>query len=81
VTSEAANECRRAAGGYAVSEARIPYTAWPDATLEGERETLASIYAFVLQSHQERQKATLSKRDEDVGSASDRSGAAPVTRA
>ena len=34
-----------------MSGARIPYTARPDATPEGERETLASIYAFVLQSH------------------------------
>jgi hypothetical protein len=63
-----------------VSGARIAYTARPDATPEGERETLASIYAFVLRSHQERQKPTLSRRAEDAGSAPDGSGVAPVTR-
>ncbi len=64
-----------------MSGARIAYTARPDATSEGERETLASIYAFVLQSHRERQKAALPKRAEDAASAPDGSGAAPVTRA
>ena len=64
-----------------MSGARIAYTARPDATPEGERETLASVYAFVLRSHRERQKATLPKRAEDAGSAPDGSGAAPVTRA
>ena len=63
-----------------MSGARIAYTARPDATPEGEREALASIYAFVLRTHQERQKSTLSIRAEDAGSAPDGSGAAPVTR-
>jgi hypothetical protein len=63
-----------------VSGARIAYTARPDATPKGERETLASIYAFVLRTHQKRPKATLSKRAEDAGSTPDGSGAAPVTR-
>ena len=54
-----------------VSGARIAYTARPDATPEGERETLASIYAFVLRTHQERQEAVPSKRAEDAGSAPD----------
>ncbi len=54
-----------------MSGSRIAYTARPDATPEGEREMLASIYAFVLQSHRERQKSTLPKRAEDAGSAPD----------
>ena len=63
-----------------MSGTRIAYTARPDITPEGERETLASIYAFVLRTHQVRQKSTLSKRAEDAGSTPDGSGAAPVTR-
>ena len=63
-----------------MSGARIAYTARSDATPERERETLASIYAFVLRTHQERQKTTLPKRAEDDGSAPDGSGAAPVAR-
>ena len=64
-----------------MSGARIAYIARPDATPEGERETLANVYAFVVQSHRERQKAALPKCAEDDGSTPDGSGAAPVTRA
>jgi hypothetical protein len=63
-----------------VSGARIIYTARPDATPESERETLASIYAFVLRTHQERQKAASSSRPEDAERRPDGSGAAPVAR-
>ena len=63
-----------------MSGARIAYTVRPDATPEGERAALASIYAFVLRTHQERQEAVPSKRAEDADSTPDGSGAAPVTR-
>jgi hypothetical protein len=63
-----------------VSGTRIAYTARSDATPEGERETLASVYAFVLRTHQERQKPTPSSRAEDAGSTPDGPGAATVAR-
>lgn len=63
-----------------MSEARITYTARPDATPESERETLASIYAFVLRTHQERQKAATSSRPEDAERRPDGPGTAPITR-
>jgi hypothetical protein len=40
-----------------VSDARITYTPRSDATPAGELNALAFVYAFVLQKHQERQKA------------------------
>ena len=38
------------------SEARIVYAPRPDATPEAERSVLASVYAFILQKHQEKKK-------------------------
>lgn len=35
---------------------RIVYTPRPDATPETELATLANVYAFILQKHQEKQK-------------------------
>lgn len=49
-----------------MSESRITYTARTDATLESEREVLASVFAFVLRIHQEREKAACANRSEDV---------------
>lgn len=63
-----------------MSGPRIAYTARPDATPESERETLASIYAFVLRAHQERQKAAPPSRTEDVERRSDGPEAAPIAR-
>ena len=54
-----------------MSDARITYTAQPGATPESERETLASIYAFVLRVHQERQKAAPSSRREEAAATYD----------
>ena len=59
---------------------RIAYTARPDATPEGERETLASIYAFVLRTHQERQEAAPSSRHEDAERTLGGLGTSPITR-
>ena len=78
--SEAARGLRGAAGGRAVSGARIAYTARPDATPEGERETLASVYAFVLRTHQDRQKAVPSSRPEIVERGPDGPEATPFAR-
>ncbi len=61
-----------------MSGARVAYTARPDATPEGERETLANIYAFVLRTHQERQKAAPPSRTEDAERRSDGPEAAPA---
>ena len=63
-----------------MSGARVAYTVRPDATPEGERETLASVYAFVLQSHQERQKAAPTSRPEDAERRPHGPGAATVAR-
>jgi hypothetical protein len=40
----------------AMSSARIVYAPHPDATPETELSTLANVYAFILQKHQEKQK-------------------------
>ncbi len=63
-----------------MSGTRISYAALPDATPEGERETLASIYAFVLRAHQERQKAVPPSHPEAAERSSDGSDRAPATR-
>ncbi len=47
-----------------MSEVRIAYTARADATPGSERETLASIYAFVLRTHQERLEAAPTRHPE-----------------
>ncbi len=61
-----------------MSGTRISYTARPDATPESEREALASIYAFVLRTHQERHKAAPSSRTEAAERRSDGPEAAPA---
>ena len=61
-----------------MSGARISYTSRPHATPEGERETLAGVYAFVLRAHQERQKAAPSSRTETAERRSDGPEAAPA---
>ena len=63
-----------------MSGARISYTARPDATPEGERETLAGVYAFVLRAHQERQKAAPSNRPEAAERRLDGPEATPFAR-
>ena len=49
-----------------MSGIRITYDARPDATPESEREILATVYAFVLRTHQERQKASCPCPSEDA---------------
>jgi hypothetical protein len=62
-----------------VKEVRITYNARPDATPESDREVLANIYAFVLRTHQERQKTSPSGRPEDAEGSPDDPGASPTT--
>jgi len=52
--------------GYGVSGIRITYEARPDATPESEREVLATVYAFVLRTNQERQKTSRPCTAEDA---------------
>jgi hypothetical protein len=49
-----------------VDKLSITYAPRLDATPEAELGALSSIYAFILQKHQERQKATLPGGPEDV---------------
>ena len=62
-----------------MSGTRITYNARPDATPESEREILASVYAFVLRTHQEKQKSSSTNPTEDVEGNPDDPGAAPIT--
>jgi len=48
-----------------MSRPRVTYTARPDATPEGKISALASVYAFVLRKHRERQKAAGTSGGED----------------
>ncbi len=63
-----------------MSEARITYKPRPDATPETELKMLASIYAFVLRTHQERQETFSPSPPEDAEGNPDESGAAPIFR-
>lgn len=47
---------------------RITYTPHPDGTLEREAETLAAVYAFVLECHANRK--AFEANNEDIDSAS-----------
>ncbi len=62
-----------------MNEPHITYNARPDVTPEAEREILASIYAFVLRTHQERQMSSASSRIENAEGNLDEPGAAPIT--
>ena len=64
--------------GYDVSGIRITYEARPDATPESEREVLATVYAFVLRTHQERQKTSPPCPAEDAEGNLGEPGTAPV---
>ncbi len=57
----------------------ITYDARPDATPDSELETLASVYAFVLRTHQERQKISSPSPTEDGEGNTDGPGAVPIT--
>jgi hypothetical protein len=54
------------------TEPRIVYTPRADATPEGELNTLATVYAFILQRHHERQKASCSGGLDDNAMESER---------
>jgi hypothetical protein len=49
-----------------MNEAPITYVTRPDATPEAELGALRSVYAFILQKHRERQKATLPGSPDDA---------------
>lgn len=60
-----------------MSEIHIIYTARQDATPESERQALARVYAFVLQTYQEQQKVSAPGRPEDAESSPGGPGSAP----
>jgi hypothetical protein len=54
---------------------RVTYTPRPDATPEAEICALVSVYAFILQKNQERQRATRLGSPDDAERRSDEIGA------
>ena len=63
-----------------MSETHVTYKPRPDATPETEKEVLASVYAFVLRTHRERQEASFPRLPEDAEGNPDEPGASPITR-
>ena len=60
-----------------MSENRITYRARPDATPETEQKILASVYSFVLRTHQEKQKTSCPSPIEGAERNPDEPGAVP----
>jgi hypothetical protein len=58
-----------------MSDPRITYAPRPDATSEAEISALVSVYDFILQQHQERQRTTRPGGPDDAERRSDEIGA------